>query len=136
MPSSFSDEIDRYTSMYKVNFDQTYVSKIEAEAHILRAQAISDQISEIASGISSLFSTAAQWFVLKIERNRWRNELYALDDHMLSDLGISRGEIDGIVNGTIKRHRGQSVPANITVLQQPKAETMAHRDHKDTPIAA
>ena len=136
MPKSPSDEPNRNPGAYQLDFDQTYVSKIEAQAHILRAQTISNYLSEIASGMSTLFSTATGWLAMKIERNRQRNELYALDDHMLSDIGISRGEINGIINGTITHHRGNSVPAKITILKQPKTETTADRDHGDTHLAA
>lgn len=33
------------------------------------------------------------------------DELMALDDHMLADIGISRGEIPGIVAGEVTPHR-------------------------------
>lgn len=136
MPKSSYQGASRNPSTYQFGFDQTYVSKIEVEAHMLRAQAISNIISEITSDIATLFSTAAQWVAIKVERNRQRNTLYALDDHMLSDIGITRGEIDGIINGTIKLDRGQSVPANITTLKQPKTETTERKQHDDTTIAA
>ena len=83
------------------------------EADIRRALAVSNFFSEISSDLAKLFTGTYNWFAKKIERNRQRKELYGLDDHMLSDIGITRGDIEGIVNGTIDLYRGQAVPANI-----------------------
>ncbi len=35
-------------------------------------------------------------------RARTRKSLYALDDHMLKDMGISRSDIDRIANGKVR----------------------------------
>jgi uncharacterized protein YjiS (DUF1127 family) len=39
-------------------------------------------------------AAAHQW-----RMERARRQLYELNDHLLSDIGISRGEIDGAVRG-------------------------------------
>jgi uncharacterized protein YjiS (DUF1127 family) len=41
------------------------------------------------------------------ERRRLRNELQALDDRLLADIGLSRGDIEAVVAGG----RGRSVVA-------------------------
>ena len=106
------------------------------EADIRRALAISNSFSEIFSDLARLFSGTYKWFVRKIERNHLRNELYGIDDHMLSDIGITRGNIEGIVNGKIDFYRRQPIPANIEFLKQSKAAAIVRKQQDDTPIAA
>ena len=106
------------------------------EADIRRALAVSNFFSEISSDLARLFSGTYKWIEKRIERNRQRNELYALDDHMLSDIGITRGDIEGIVNGTIDLYRPQPIPANIEFLKQSKAAAIVRKQQDDTPIAA
>ena len=118
---------DHYLSSYK---REIY------EAEIRRALAISNFFSEISSDLARLFSGTYKWIEKRIERNQLRNELYALDDHMLSDIGITRGDIEGIVNGTLDLYRGQPIPANIKFLKQPKAAAVVQKLQDDTSIAA
>jgi uncharacterized protein YjiS (DUF1127 family) len=106
------------------------------QADIRRALAISNLFSEFFSDLASLFTGTYNWFAEKIKRNRQRKELYALDDHMLSDIGITRGDIEGIVNGTLDLYRGQAVPANIEFLKQPKTAAVVQEQQDETPIAA
>ncbi len=116
--------------------DKSYISQVEAEAHRLRAQAYSNLISNIAANVARLFSTAFQWVAVEIKKNRERNELYALDARSLADLGITRGDIDGIVDGTVTRELYRPAPKNVTVLKQPKVETAEQKLHDDSSIAA
>ncbi len=106
------------------------------EADIRRALAISNSFSEISSDLARLFSGTYKWIEKRIERNHLRNELYALDDHMLSDIGITRGDIEGVVNGTLDLYRRQPIPANIKFIKQPKAAAVVQKQQDDTPIAA
>jgi len=46
----------------------------------------------IRAGIAALASLARQ----ALQRRKVRKALHALDDHMLKDIGISRGEIERI----------------------------------------
>ena len=49
------------------------------------------------------------------ERQRVLNELYALDDRALADIGLSRGDIPFVVKGRFQSPaplRGCGVPAN------------------------
>ena len=127
MQKSSYQLIEQYLPSYKLDI---------YEADIRRALAISNSISEIYSDLSRLFSGTYNWFVRKIERNHLRNELNALDDHMLSDIGITRGDIEGVVNGTLDLYRGQPIPANIKFIKQPKAAAVVQKQQDDTPIAA
>ena len=136
MQNSSSQKIDQSVFPYQTNIDYRYVAKLEIEAHILRAQAISNAVSAISSDIAKLFSGTVNWFAKNIERSRQRNELYALSDHLLWDIGILRSEIDGIVNGTIELDHRQPVPASIDSLEQPKAAAKVQNQQDDMSIAA
>lgn len=116
--------------------DKLYIAKIEAEAHRLRAQAFADFVGGFASNIATLFSYTVQWVAKEIKRNRERNELYALDARSLADLGITRGDIEGVVDGTYIRRLYQPAPTNVTVLKQPKAETTEQKQHDGSSLAA
>lgn len=54
-------------------------------------------------------SASRQWrkplgmFTRLIERSRARNALYALDDFMLRDMGITRSEIEPAIRGKLHR---------------------------------
>ena len=139
MQKSSYQGTDSYPSTYQFEFDHTYISKIEAEANRLRALAISNFFAEVASNVSALFSGTVNWFaneIYEIKRNRLRNELHGFNDHMLSDIGITRGGIEGIVNGTIKSVRHQPIPGNTEPLKQPKVAAVVQKHQDDTPIAA
>ena len=127
MQKSSYQLIEQYLPSYKLDI---------YEADIRRALAISNFFSEIFSGLARLFSGTINWIEKRIKRNQLRNELYALDDHMLSDIGITRGDIEGIVNGTLDLYRPQPIPANIEFLKQSKPAAIVREQQDDTSIAA
>jgi uncharacterized protein YjiS (DUF1127 family) len=47
-----------------------------------------------ASGRVSLLSTVFQWLYAAYERQRQRQALLKLDDRMLSDIGVSRADVE------------------------------------------
>ncbi len=87
----------------------------------------------LATGVSDLIAAARAW----IERRRLASDLYALDDRLLADAGLTRWDIPALLKGTYER-QPESAP-----VQWPRArKTRRHAtpgsnvDHKGTPIAA
>ena len=81
--------------------------------------------SSIAYKVVEAIETAATWIVRSYRRNSAIRELSRLDDHMLKDIGIHRGEIRYVVESRLDapvvhqdaRPRAQSVrPATKTEL--------------------
>lgn len=55
------------------------------------------------NGLAGLFSALVRRVADAAARRRARNELCALTEHELADIGISRGDIDAVVDGTFRR---------------------------------
>jgi uncharacterized protein YjiS (DUF1127 family) len=55
-------------------------------------------------GISSVFTRASEWLVRRSQLRSAEHYLSAMDDRLLSDIGLSRGDIHDVVWG--KRHDG------------------------------
>ena len=62
-------------------------------ARLARAEAFADLIRKAAHGIAGLFRRFATPLRARAQRQRQLEELMSMDDHMLRDLGLSRGGI-------------------------------------------
>lgn len=71
------------------------VSRLTAQANAMRARAVVDLVARAASGLKTLFAS-----VLEGRDNaRVFAELQAMDDRLLHDIGITRGDIIAVANG-------------------------------------
>ncbi len=135
MQKNASPSANRFLPIDLPDFDSTYVDKKTIEAHIRRAQAISEHISQFSSFISELFTGLTTWYTKKKERQFLRDELNSFSDYELSDIGISRCDIEDIVAGTFVGRRSDFDTTNVKVLKQPKAvDDLTQQD--DASIAA
>lgn len=125
----------RYAPIDLPDFDQTYVSRKTVEAHMLRAQAASELIGGVSSFIAKLFSAPVNWLFKKTERQSLRDELNSFSDRELSDIGLSRSDIEDIVAGTYVSRRTDFDTSNVKVLKQPKTDGTLKQQEK-TSIAA
>lgn len=127
--SSFADEIAR---------DENYLVKIEIEAQRLRAEAFAQLATDVKNGFTKAARFVSQWISKKINQSRIMNELYAMDDRTLADIGLTRDQINSIVYGNREREPLQPVPSNLAFLKQqaelPLAPTKTTK--ADTKIAA
>ncbi len=73
--------------------------EVEAQARRLRAATVSDLIKKAGSVTKILFARYQTWR----KQQQAIAELYALDDAMLRDIGLSRSEIDAAVEGKLYR---------------------------------
>lgn len=81
-----------------------------ARGRLLRAQAVAALLIAGATGVARLLHLglsasielgrrAVRWLAREHQRRVGLRALMALDDHMLKDIGLSRGEIHAMVNG-------------------------------------
>jgi len=81
-------------------------------ARIERAKAIADTFRAIKRGVASLFAGLAD----ARRRRAAYAELNSLDDRMLRDMGLSRGELWSAVDGTARpaasNDNGKAIAAN------------------------
>ncbi len=94
------------------------------EAHVLRSEYISGQISNLFASIANKYKT--------YRRNQLaKQSLYAMTDRELADLGISRAEIDYVVDGKTQPEASEqgsflaklfrSISAKIAAAQKARA---------------
>ncbi len=128
-PTSFADEVAR---------DENYLIKIEIEAQRMRAEAFAQLATDIRTGFAKTFGFVTSWVRKKMDQSRILNELYAMDDRTLADIGLTRDQINSIVYGNREREPVQPVPANLAFLK-PQAElplVPAKTTKDDSQIAA
>jgi uncharacterized protein YjiS (DUF1127 family) len=117
----FTDE----TTSVALNTDlEEYIAK----GRLLRAQAVAALFTAAAKGIArrlrsgvstsiDLGRRAISWLAREHQRRAGLRALMALDDHMLKDIGLSRGEIHSMVNGVFRSpETGQSRQAKALTL--------------------
>lgn len=112
-------------SDYQLNVDSAYLTNIEIEAAKLRAQAFADHASALGTLISKAFKGVFNLFNSFSERSRVLKELYAMDDRTLEDIGLTRGDIEDVVNGTLRSKNAEPVPANIEFFATSNATAVA-----------
>ncbi len=71
------------------------VARITAEASVLRARALRDLVGGLFRGLKALAESVSE----ARYNARVYNELTAMDERMLKDIGINRGDIAAVVHG-------------------------------------
>lgn len=84
----------------------------EAQARAMRAKFFADTIMAGADGVTAGLRALAAKFQAWQRKRAAYEELMALDDRMLKDIGISRTEIPAALEGDV---RGGARPANENV---------------------
>jgi len=116
--------------------DNIYLTDIEIKAHKMRAEAFATLFTSLFGAVKKTVTGAINFVSNKLERSRVQNELYAMDDRTLEDIGLTRGDIEDVMNGN--RHRTQLTPvaANIEFWKQPVDAATAPAAKDETRIAA
>lgn len=89
--------------------------------------------SRLATGVSSLFVAVKAW----IDRQRLASDLYALDDRLLADVGLTRWDIPALLKGTYAR-QPESAPVQWPRARKTRRDVTADSvvDRKEASIAA
>ena len=107
--------------------------QIIRRAEVARTQALRGLVGAVLGGLGTaawaVAATAGKWwraYALRRERNAAVRELHALDDRTLKDIGITRGEIEWVVDGEdATRLRDATIAANRSRRRDPTAGTGA-----------
>ncbi len=121
---------------FKMPADQIYLSDVEIQAHKMRAEAFAVIFASLSTAVSKAVSGAVSWVRNKLEISRIQSELYAMDDRLLDDIGVTRGDIEAILNGSLNREPLQPVASNIEFIKKTANAQPATTVEEDTRIAA
>ena len=104
-----------YTTNGKAMLDEVAIHRVARE---LRAKAVAELIGKAGRGIKALvIGRLVEPLRARARRQRQLEELMAMDDHMLRDLGLSRGGIAYAFD-----HGREAEPANSNApLTKPRA---------------
>jgi len=105
--------------------------QIIRRAEVARTQALRGLVGAVLGGLGTaawaVAATAGKWwraYALRRERNAAVRELHALDDRTLKDIGITRGEIEWVVDGEdATRLRDATIASNRSRRRDPTAGT-------------
>ena len=105
--------------------------QIIRRAEAARGQALRGLVGAVLRGLRTaawaVAATAGKWwraYALRRERSAAVRELHALDDRTLKDIGITRGEIEWVVDGEdATRLRDATIAANRSRRRDPTAGT-------------
>ena len=71
------------------------IARITAEANVLRARAMRDAVKGLVGTIRTVFEAISE----ARYNARVYNELQSMDERLLKDIGINRGDIAAVVHG-------------------------------------
>jgi uncharacterized protein YjiS (DUF1127 family) len=135
MQKSFSHDTQVFSASNQIIVDDAFMIEMHLKANKLRAKAFAQFANFFAGGVVALFVSIAKWFNSKVQNNRVMGQLYSMDDRALADIGLTRGDIEGVLNGTWTREPLQPLAKNLQLIQNTNA-TKTAAVHEDTRIAA
>ena len=135
MQKSFSHDTKVFSAANQIIVDDAFMIEMHLKANKLRAKVFAQLANLVASFVVASLAGTAKWFNSKAQNSRVMGQLYSMDDRALADIGITRGDIEGVVNGTWVREPFQPLADNLQLIQTTKAsKTDVVQD--DTRIAA
>ena len=135
MQKSFSYGTKVFSASNQIIVDDNLMIEIHSKASKLRAKVFAQLVNFVASFVVALFAGTVNWVNLKYQNRRVMGQLYSMDDRSLADIGITRGDIESIVNGTWARETPQP-PAHILQFLQKSKANKTDVVQEDTRIAA
>lgn len=85
------------------------VQQLIAEGRRLRAEAMAHYFGLAGRGLATLAKTLYRPIAAWRERSTLAAELYGMTDHQLSDIGLTRCDIDAVASGGYRGQRDRSV---------------------------
>ena len=138
MQKHLSHDTQVFSASSQIINDEALILETHLKANKLRAKAFAEFSNAFANGVVALFVGVAKWFSSKAQKSRVMSQLYSMDDRALADIGLTRGDIEGVLNGTWIREPLQPlqpIAKNLQFVQNTQAsKTVAVQDA--TRIAA
>jgi uncharacterized protein YjiS (DUF1127 family) len=118
MQKTFSKNTHVFSASNQIIVNDAFINEMQQKANKLRAKAFAQFINFIAFGVSSLFLGVANWFSSKSKNRRVMDQLYAMDDRSLADIGLTRGDIESVSKGTWRGASHQKSDTNFETIQK------------------
>ena len=135
MQRPFSHDNQVFSASNQIIVDDAFILETHLKANKLRAKAFAQFANFFASSVIALFTGIAKWLNSKIQNSHVTNQLYSMDDRALADIGLTRGDIESVLNGTWERKPFQPLAQNLKFIPNTSAsKTVVAQD--DTRIAA
>jgi uncharacterized protein YjiS (DUF1127 family) len=125
MQKSFSQDNQVFLASNQIIIDDAFILEMHLKANKLRAKAFAQFADLVVSGVIDLFTSIAKWFNSKVQNSHVMNQLYSMDDRALADIGLTRGDIEGVVDGTWRRVPFQPLDKNLQLIQDANADKSA-----------
>ncbi len=135
MQKPFSHDTRALSASNQIIVDDAFITEMHRKAGKLRANAFTQLANIVATGINIKFVSIIKWFNSKIQESHVMNQLYSMDDRALADIGLTRGDIESVLNGTWSRETVQPLANNLQLIHNTKANK-ALAVHENTSIAA
>ena len=95
------------------------IARITAEANVMRARALRGAVSGLVGAVRKVFEAISE----ARYNARVYNELQSMDERLLKDIGINRGDIAAVIHGLKTGDadaRGEANENNIPVMAAPR----------------
>lgn len=118
------------------SYEQCNVEQLVADIRRIWTQAIADAVRAAGQGLVELASALLRMIRQWRDRATLAAELYAMSDHDLADIGLSRCDVDSVVRGC---YRGERRPASrrpLLVRGYPDIRRVKVERITDPPLAA
>ena len=109
----------------QVIVDDVFITEMHSNANKLRAKAFAQSANLIANGVTAFFVSISRWFYSKAQNIRTKNQLYSMDDRALADIGLTRGDIEGVLNGTWTRETLQPTATSFQLIKNTNVDKSA-----------
>jgi len=83
------------------NIDYAVIERYVVRGRLMRASAIRDGFKLATAGIAKGFVSFLRYFKNRYQYREDIKALYALNDHMLKDIGLTRANVESLSNGAI-----------------------------------
>ena len=118
MQKSSSYDIHVFSASKQAIIDDAFITEMHTKANKLRAKAFAQFVNLIAKGAIALFASFSKWLYSKAQTTRAKNQLYSMDDRALADIGLTRGDIESVLNGTWTRETHQPIAKNFQLIKK------------------
>jgi uncharacterized protein YjiS (DUF1127 family) len=135
MQKSFSHDTKVFSASNQIIVDDNFMTEMHLKANKLRAKAFAHFADVVAKVVIALFAGLAFWFKSKVQKSNVMNQLYSMDDRALADIGLTRGDIEGVINGTWTHKNHQPLAKNLQLIQNNQVSKTTSV-HENKSIAA